>query len=765
MSGNIAELLARPIGIDVLTPMKKYQELAQGQEQTRLVGEQATGAGIANQLAGMNLAKTGFFYGLAGIPGAPGGGGGAGAGGMPAGGVLGAAAVPGSVAGQAQAAGQGAAAAPGAYPGQFGNDRIGVPMPPLIAAGVLTAQDQTKAAHEANETRRQIMHQAIAGAPPEQYVDTMKRLMQAGWVTPVAVEEASRNPAGRARALAGLQTPEAYQSALTAAFGQGARPNEGTGQPEVSPVAGAATERLAAARAGGEGQGALPTAGPLAGARAGATAAATAPYETTTLTVPDPADPTKLRSVTVQRSQLPAFMAENAGARPASAADHVNPAVELSPAAYSTRVRGAENTTGNPAARNSSGPGGTPTSTAMGDGQFTEGTWTATVGRSKPAWAQGLTPAQLQAARADPAKSAEMTYALAQHNGPLLARAGVPVNSLTLGMAHQFGPEGAARLLTAPANTKVSALVSQDVMDANPNLKNATVATVRAEKFEKFGVNAVNLSAPWVAEAPAAAGGVPGAIAGAPVLTPVQQEALKLATNQAEAERPTVQASMEAARQAQTQQLNIETMQDLGRQIENSGTGGDARAEVAKWAATYLPPKAAELFEKYTGGLINPSKAAVVDAFRKAALTASGTANKAVNESGGIQSSELYLRAYPNMTTMPEAVQEVSNVLRVTAQQAVDWADNRQRHFEGQVAQLGDTGKYRTVTAADREFLKTNPPQVYAGAMAVLNGKPPEKWSKGLTQAEGEEVLRTVWRVDPGFVLTLPNGAKRTAPR
>jgi hypothetical protein len=218
---------------------------------------------------------------------------------------------------------------------------------------------------------------------------------------------------------------------------------------------------------------------------------------------------------------------------------------------------------------------------------------------------------------------------------------------------------------------------------------------------------------------------------------------------------------MEQAKDLQTQQQNIETMQNYAMNLPTTGSGAEWRTELAKQIDTYLPAGVGRTFNSLTGGLINPTKAAVVDAFVKSALTASGTANKAMNPEGGIASAMLYVKNYPGINTRPEAIQEMSNVLRVTAQQGIDWNQNRQQHYERQVEGIPASGKYQSLTSADAAFLRTNPPQVYVGAAAALNDKPYDTWAKGLTKDQLREVARIVWKVNPSFSPLGPDGKTR----
>lgn len=742
MSGNLAEILSRPIGIDVLTPLQKYQGLAMGNQQVQ-------GAALDNQLKQLQVARTGFAYGQAGIPGVPG------APGSPAAGP----AAPGAGPSSAPSGG----AAGGAYPGQFADSKFGFPAPMFPAAMAFASPDPTKAMGELNETRRKIMHQAVTGAPPEEFPSVMARMFQAGWVSPDMLSNALSHPEARQRIISSTLTPEAYQAAQTAAMGQGVRYNDSTMQPEVSPVPIVAGGLKAEADTAGHNRGDLPLAGALAGARAGASAAASGQYETTQVVVPDPGHPGQFRTDTILKSALPGFMQANQGARSQTAADLVNPDVTLSPAAFTGRVRGSENAGGNPAAPNSSGPGGAPTSTALGDGQFLEGTWRSTVAAAKPAWADGLTDKQLLAARADPAKAAEMTYALAQQNAPQLQASGAPVNSLTLGLAHQFGAGGAAALLKADSNAPVSSVVGADVLAANPTLRRATVGQVLGQAFQHYGVNGVDLAAPYQVSRPAPAG--PASIPGVPKLTPAGETALAATGKNLEADQVTVDHALVGAQQAAQQQTNLHQLRELGGGQINSGSYGEARQGVQNYLASFGPQFVNDFVKAITAGKIDPSKAASTQEFVKIALQTASQAEKANNPQGGLGITQVYQSAFPNLETQETAIRDMSNLFLINQQRTIDHAQGQQKFLDNQRQEFARSGQYRPVQSFDSDFLKSNSPGVYVGAAAALNNKPYATWSKGLSPDQQKEALGVLWRADPSAVVTGPDGkTKYTNP-
>lgn len=175
----------------------------------------------------------------------------------------------------------------------------------------------------------------------------------------------------------------------------------------------------------------------------------------------------------------------------------------MSPGDYAARVNLSENATGNPAALNQSGPGGTPTSSAMGNGQFLRDTWLPLFKQTFPDLASGMSDPDILALRAKtaipgvPDLQGSMTTAYAHQNAPVLQAAGLPPTAANLALAHRFGPGGATALLQAPAGAPISSVLGADVVTANPNLKGQTAGKVVGSMAMRMG------------QAPVAFGGAP----------------------------------------------------------------------------------------------------------------------------------------------------------------------------------------------------------------------------------------------------------------
>lgn len=161
--------------------------------------------------------------------------------------------------------------------------------------------------------------------------------------------------------------------------------------------------------------------------------------------------------------------------------------------AFTTKLIGTENSTGNPSAKN-------PRSSATGNGQFlggAGGAWMTLMRANHPDLVQGKTDEQVLAMRSDPKLSRTITAEYAQQNAQFLATAGpngtpLPVNGATLAMAHKLGPGGAQSVLGADPSTPLDKVLPPNVMAANPQLKGQTAGSYASGLAHQFGVNPIS---------------------------------------------------------------------------------------------------------------------------------------------------------------------------------------------------------------------------------------------------------------------------------
>ena len=154
---------------------------------------------------------------------------------------------------------------------------------------------------------------------------------------------------------------------------------------------------------------------------------------------------------------------------PAAVASPVSPPVAatgMTMAGFLDRLMIAESG-GHEMARN-------PRSTAVGPYQFIENTWLDLARRLFATETRALTPVQILALRTDPALARRAAEAYTNDNAAILATNNITPTFPRLRLAHLLGPQGAVRVLSAPAQTPVASLVGSGVLSANPFLSRMT---------------------------------------------------------------------------------------------------------------------------------------------------------------------------------------------------------------------------------------------------------------------------------------------------
>ncbi len=158
---------------------------------------------------------------------------------------------------------------------------------------------------------------------------------------------------------------------------------------------------------------------------------------------------------------------------------------------YWTMVNGLEGTSKN------------PKSSAVGPGQFTDGTFNDYLkSTGKKLGADGV-PADLTEAKKALGQDATMWYK--EMNAKQLGTAGVPVNNTTLYGAHFLGPGGLTKVWQADPNTPVNQVLDADAISSNPTiLAGKTAGQVKAWLEAKTSGNV--LPVPPTMDAPPQAG-------------------------------------------------------------------------------------------------------------------------------------------------------------------------------------------------------------------------------------------------------------------
>ncbi|MGY8633211.1 hypothetical protein RAD15_12110 [Bradyrhizobium sp. 14AA] len=120
------------------------------------------------------------------------------------------------------------------------------------------------------------------------------------------------------------------------------------------------------------------------------------------------------------------------------------------------------------------------TSSALGLGQFTNGTWLYMVKRYQHELAEGKSDAEILELRKNPDLSKKMTAKYAEENEKALRDAHLPVTPGSIYLMHFAGPGGAPALMKANPDTPVESILSKNAIEANDFLRGKTAGWVIA---------------------------------------------------------------------------------------------------------------------------------------------------------------------------------------------------------------------------------------------------------------------------------------------
>ncbi len=122
-----------------------------------------------------------------------------------------------------------------------------------------------------------------------------------------------------------------------------------------------------------------------------------------------------------------------------------------------------------------------PRSTAVGAFQFVRGTFLYVVRRHFAEETASLSTAAVLAMREDRAFARRAAEAYSKDNAAHLVKEGLPTSFTTLRLAYLTGPSGAVRVLRAPPQTKVSALLRSAAISANSFMAHMTAEELIAK--------------------------------------------------------------------------------------------------------------------------------------------------------------------------------------------------------------------------------------------------------------------------------------------
>lgn len=127
-----------------------------------------------------------------------------------------------------------------------------------------------------------------------------------------------------------------------------------------------------------------------------------------------------------------------------------------------------------------------PNSSATGAGQFIDSTWLNMINKYRPDLKEGRTRQEVLALRNDFEISREMTKAYTTENSDFLESRGHTATAGNLYLAHFLGPAGANKALSASPYATVRDVMGEGVVNANPFLKNYTIANLIAWSQDKM---------------------------------------------------------------------------------------------------------------------------------------------------------------------------------------------------------------------------------------------------------------------------------------
>jgi Transglycosylase SLT domain len=765
MSGSIDSIIAAPQGIDVLSGLKRWQELNQGNAQTGLLGQQATAAGINNELGRIsaNLYEDQIgqiapnaLRGVTPPSAAPGGGAFAGGAQPPPQQQGTIAGLPVSGGGQGGAAGaadggaggdtgDGTAASnqpptaathsPGMPPpGQpigsqvspFGavQTLYGVPLPGGLGLQILrtaaTAPDKAGGMlKDFMQERRQRLFELLSQPNWQQGVT---QAYQEGWMDTPHYQAMLNTPQQRQAYLHGLSSPTDFMNLLEKYAGKNLT-LDANGNPVLDP-------------------GLLAASG--ATAKTEANARVPAAVATAKLT------PTAL------------------------------PGGGFGPPASLTGQPAGFDADGNPLPAGgaaSGGGGGAPAQGAPGGGA-TNGPpsiprATSAAILSVPPTLQG--PVMAAAARAGlPPEAVAPWIASLHHENGFANKDGasgeIGIGQVMPGTGAMYG-YSEQQLRDTPTNLEASAKIFGDNWHKSGGDVGKTVAGYNTGgiagtptagylpdvngRLSQWGYpGATNQPAPGVTQRT-----TPGGAVYTTDTRPQQAEAYK--ADQAMVPELTATANTLAG----VQTRNLET-RDLINKLPQAGAAGGARTAAANWVQTFIAPipgmgTAAAQFISDAARLPPADLAAELE---KLQITSAGAQeNLTVGQRGGLGLTQLFMKSNPGFGIPQDAGRSLANMNIIGTQMGLDYARMRAQVPSSQPGYLDGTANYNPGTNFDAAWVSQPNEQNYFAAVQALNGKPANEWMATLgtgpqRDARIHAVLGILRRADPTATVKWDDG-------
>jgi hypothetical protein len=336
-----------------------------------------------------------------------------------------------------------------------------------------------------------------------------------------------------------------------------------------------------------------------------------------------------------------------------------------------------------------------------------------------------------------------------------------------------------------------SAVAQRDVMELGPKVANGTATQQEQARYatavetyrqptlrenpvtkETLRVNTRELPAGFP-EPPSLGSGAPGTAGGGggsqvviPGYSPAQQQverdpaAYKVAETRYVADAEDARQLGPAGRKAQADQVRIKEMEDVLQRF-STGQGTEARTAAAAFLQRWLP-SAITGWEKESANL---SGAEAAQAFGKLALVGAGSQEQSVlGPRGGYQAIKLFKDANPGINLQDATNKSILDMQLISNQANYDYSQAALSHFTENENKFKTTHQYDSLNQFDRNWNDQRNPEVYAAAMGAISGQQPEKWAKGLSDAEYDRALQIVSRAKPDAVVNTKSGRYSMQP-
>lgn len=366
---------------------------------------------------------------------------------------------------------------------------------------------------------------------------------------------------------------------------------------------------------------------------------------------------------------------------------------------------------------------------------------------------------------------------------------GRPPASSEIYLAHQQGAAGATALLQAPRDMPAVDALKQAGIPPKNVLVNGGTPTMTAGQFvdkwqqawnkvsgQQQGTQVAGPGAPTETDANAPVhipptgqsqplgGGAPGSgvtaggIPAGPVnLSPTTERLADMDKPIITEDAQTNSANLQAGLNANKAGLNMRVLRDM---VVGAPTGSmaDQRLAANAFADQFGGPLGQRIVQALTG--FGPHDTETMQDINKLALANVIAQEQAVGPGTriGAMFTNFFAKASPNINMKEPAIQQILNMGLVAQQMAKDYANGSNDHFtQARTAtadslQSGSYQRYQPLNQFEGQWTangSVHAPETYAAATNLLNGMPPSKAFKGLSNEQQVEAIKVVQRADP----------------